>query len=459
MYEAYITTIKEIRKHSNADRLQCCTVFGNNVIVDLSYQLGQRVVYFPTDGQLSEEFAKDNNLLKNYVPISELDEKQYHGKQITNRDGIDCVNIGGYMEPTKRNITALKLRGEKSDGLLLPIECLAKYTDINTLKDGDSISVLNGHEICKKYIPARSRRTSTPSGGRTNVNRKELKEQISYPFFAEHIDTKQLAYNRDAFKPGDIIYLTQKLHGTSFRVGNVVEVTKKKRRLILKKVFKLKDKEIRQFKCISGTRRTTLRDYDGGFYGSNKFRQKYHDMFKDRLPKGMTIYGEIVGWIDDTRTIMPVCPNSRVKDKEFTKMYGKETVFSYGCKQGENDCYIYRITMTNEDGVVIELPTEETMLWCERLGAKYVPLLEKFLFTTWEDLNKRCEKYLDIPEPLANGEHVTEGVVVRIDNRSKFTAFKAKRFAFKVLEGIIKDAADAPDIEEAEELLSEDNNE
>ena len=50
MYCAYITTIRKIRKHSNADRLQCVEVFGQNVIVDLSYKEGQRVVFFPTDG-------------------------------------------------------------------------------------------------------------------------------------------------------------------------------------------------------------------------------------------------------------------------------------------------------------------------------------------------------------------------------------------------------------------------
>jgi len=63
-YCGYITTIKELRKHSNADRLLCATVFGNNVIVDLSYKEGQRVVYFPVDGQLSEEFAIENNLVR-----------------------------------------------------------------------------------------------------------------------------------------------------------------------------------------------------------------------------------------------------------------------------------------------------------------------------------------------------------------------------------------------------------
>ena len=381
MYCAYITTIKEIRKHSNADRLQCATIFGNNVIVDLTYEKGMKVIYFPTDGQLSKEFAEDNNLVR---------KKDENGN-----------NIGGYLDPEKRNITAIKLRGEKSDGLILPIRVLEKYTDVTNLSDGDQITVLNGHEICRKYIPRQNRRGNYNNSSNTATNRKELKEQVSYPYFAEHKDTAQLAYNQAAFKPGDTIYITQKLHGTSFRVSNAVEVTKRKRPNWIKRLFGADDKVVTQYNIVSGTRRTTLRSYDGGFYGSNEFRKKYNDMFIGKLPKGMTVYGEIVGWVNETTPIMPRCKNSKVKDKEFSRQYGDETIFTYGCEPGENDCYIYRITMCNEDGVVVELPTEETMLWCERLGVKYVPLLDKFLFTTWEDLNKRCEPYLDVPETLS----------------------------------------------------------
>ena len=431
MYCAYITTIKDIRKHSNADRLQCCTIFGNNVIVDLSYQNGQRVVYFPVDGQLSKEFAEDNKLVR---------VKDENGN-----------NSGGYLDPDKRNIKALNLRGEKSDGLVLPIKTLSKYTDISKLNDGDKITVLNGHEICRKYIPRGNHRKSY-SSIKIAKNAKELKKEVSYPFFEEHVDTEQLAYNEKAFKSNDTIYITRKLHGSSFRVGNCLEFTTTKRNPILKKLFHLPDKVTSKFKIISGSRRVVLRDYDGGYYGSNAFRKKYNDFFIDKLPKGMTVYGEIVGWIDENTPIMPKCKNSKVKDKEFSKMYGEETIFTYGCTKGENHAYIYRITMTNDDGVVVELPTEETKRWCELLGCDFVPLLEKFLYTSWEDLNKRCEKYLDIPEPLSNGTHVTEGVVVRIDNRSKFTAYKTKSFTFKLLEGIIKETADAPDIEEAQEI-------
>ncbi len=103
-----------------------------DVIVDLSYKEGQRVVFFPTDGQLSAEYAEENNLVR-----------------IKDENGN---NVGGYMDENKRNVTAIKLRGEKSEGLVLPIETLAKYTDIEKLKDGDQITVLGGHEICRKYI-------------------------------------------------------------------------------------------------------------------------------------------------------------------------------------------------------------------------------------------------------------------------------------------------------------------
>ena len=65
---------------------------------------------------------------------------------------------------------------------------------------------------------------------------------------------------------------------------------------------------------------------------------------------------------------------------------------------------------------------------------------------------ERVEKYYDGPDPIGK-THVREGVVVRIQNRAKFTAYKHKNITFKIIEGLIKDTADAPDMEEAEELI------
>ena len=63
----------------------------------------------------------------------------------------------------------------------------------------------------------------------------------------------------------------------------------------------------------------------------------------------------------------------------------------------------------------------------------------------------KAEEYCDGPDPIGK-THVREGVVVRILNRPVFTAYKHKNFYFKVLEGICKDEAVVPDMEEASGL-------
>lgn len=290
MYCGYITTLKGLRKHSNADRLQCVEVFGQNVIVDLSYKDGQRVVFFPSDGQLSEEYANDNKLVR---------VKDENGN-----------NVGGYMDPNKRNVTAIRLRGEKSEGLILPIDTLSKYTDINKLKDGDQITVLGGHEICKKYIPRGNKRSNINS----NKKKEKYKENISYPFFEEHKDTAQLAYNLNSFKPGDTIYITRKLHGTSARTAKTLKITKKNNKL--RELLHMKQKQTKEISVVSGSRRVVIKDLNStdGYYSDNAFRKKYHDLLKDKLPEGCEVFYEIVGYVNETTPIMGSVSNSKVKD-------------------------------------------------------------------------------------------------------------------------------------------------
>lgn len=439
MYCAYITTIKNLRKHTNADRLQCVEVFGQNVIVDLNYYEGQKVVFFPSDGQLSLEYATDNNLVR---------VKDENGN-----------NIGGYMDPEKRNVTAIRLRGEKSEGLVLSIETLSKYTDVSKLKDGDQITVLDGHEICQKYIP-RGKRDNHPVETGSKKKKKKSKESVSYPFFEEHKDTAQLAYNMSAFRPGDTIYVTRKLHGTSARTMKTVKITKKSNKL--RRFLHMEPKITREVSVVSGSRRVVLKDINAndGYYSDNGFRKKCHDLLKDNLPEGFEVFYEIVGYVNETTPIMGSVSNKGVKEKEFVKKFGDTTTFSYGCKPGESDMYVYRMTATTADGTVVELPWETVKVWCDKLGVKHVPDLEKFIYTTPEDLKERVNKYLsNMPADEIGKTHVAEGVVVRIDNRSTFTAYKDKVFEFKVIEGVAKDTSDVPDMEEAEELFEETLNE
>ena len=433
-YCAYVTALKNVRKHPNADKLLLAECFGNTVCVDLSYSEGDIGIYFPTDGQLSEEFACENNLLR---------KKDEFGN-----------NIGGYLDPEKRNITAIRLRGEKSEGLFLPLSCLEYCYKNKTeviLNVGEQIAVVNGHEICQKYIPSKN-----PSQNSTRLGNKARKKKVpTAPLFAEHADTEQLAYNLSAFQAGDQIEITLKMHGTSQRTG-YLPIFKGYKRTFLDKILRREGTPIYDWGYVSGTRRTILENYSGGYYGSNAFREEHSKIFEGKLWKGETVYYEVVGYTKDGGTIMGKANNKKLNDKNFIKMYGKETIFSYGCEQGQSDMYVYRMTMTNEDGQVVEYTPDFMRYRCEMMGVKTVPLFWK---GTIPELAEPQSYIKDVAEMFYSGAdpvgktHIREGVVVRILNRPKFAAYKHKNFEFKVLSGIIIENTNPDEV--SEDILAE----
>ena len=463
----YVTTLNNVRPHPNADRLVLATCFNSTVCVakDLYFE-GQVGVYFETDLQLSMEYCEKNGLLAVYE---------------------NGVNIsGGYMDPAKRNVRAIKLRGEQSDGLFMPLASL-DYTGVNLdeLKPGDQITVLNGHEICRKYIP-RGNAPRTAAGGAGKRTKRRAKRSIA-PTFFEHKDTEQLQYYLDQFKPGDYVEITRKLHGTSGRTA-YVKTFKGMKRTFWDWLFRREGEAIYDWGIVSGTRRTVMDTFEGGFYGSNEFRKQYHDFFNSKLLKGETVYYEIVGFTHDGKSIMGQCSNKKLNDKEFVKQYGETTTFSYGCEpfpkkiggvanpedpnstfveaKPQSRMFVYRMTMTNEDGEVVEYTPDQVRHRCMYMGVDFVPVEWSGLIpehpgskddptiTAGEWILKKAEQFYDGPEPL-DPTHIREGVVVRVINRPTFTAYKLKNWFFKALEGIVKVEADAPDMEEAEELIRE----
>lgn len=477
MYCGYITRLKNLRPHNNADRLQIGECFGNSVVVSLDYIENQLGVYFPSDGQLSMEFCVANDLLR---------RKDENGNP-----------AGGYMDE-RRRVTAIKLRGEKSDGLFLPLTSLANFTTVSDLKEGDTITVLNGVEICKKYIPKRK------EGHWHGGGSKKAKANFA-PTFLEHIDTEQLSYHLDDFRAGDVVELTLKCHGTSARTGYLPLVREKKRTL-WQKIMRKPAHTYMEYGYVTGTRRVVLDEkHDGGFYDDNQFRREMAKKFEGKLRKGETVYYEIVGFVNESTPIMASVKNSKIKDKEFSKQYGEETVFSYGCDpnggwEEEHYCsapdvldfdkiiapkcevYVYRMTMTNDDGDVVEMSPDQMRYRCDQMGVKYVPVFETFIIPRYEDeiheihtnpawgesineskvirsyinpgeyVLRKVEDYFDGPDPIGK-THIREGVVARIVNRPNIAVYKHKNFNFKVLEGIIKEDAAAPDMEEAQDVM------
>lgn len=468
MYNVYVCKVKNIRPAENADRLNACEVFGITTIVDKSVNKNDLYIYFPTDGQISEEYGKANDLFRR-----------------KNENGNDA---GGFIDPVKRNIGAIRLRGNRSEGLLMPLSSLSSFGDISTLKEGDIVSTFNGHVIAEKYIPKSKNKPAEVARG-TRDTKSAKKHRIKYPFFAEHIDTPQLRFNMDMFKPGDIICLTEKVHGTSSRNAYQTVITGEKGFFLAKliahcnwlpKKWRMNAQshlsQKTEARYLIGTRRTVLtNNSNGGFYGTDDFRREWGEKFKNKLMPNEECFGEIAGFYKDNYggavPIMSRGDNTKTKDKQFIKQYGKTTTFSYGCTEtgyytyGDgtheerplNRYFIYRMTYTTPEGVVIEYPWDLVKRRAEEMGFETVPELERFIYTTEEDFLARIEKYEDIPSTI-DASHIIEGVVVRRLNSTRFDVAKDKSYNFKVLENLIKVDAEMPDMEEIEEEIILDKN-
>lgn len=425
-YFGYYTELKNVHKDPNSDRLYLATCMEEGVIVGPESYDGQRVFYFPADGCLDYDFAMKFGLMRK------------------DKDGNPA---GGYLDYPSCHIRAIKLRGNRSEGIAIDAQkVLDAYDDMTEFELGDKFTHIAGHEVCKKYVP--KRKASREGSVRSSYKGRKTSKMI-IPDFMMHADTEQLDYNLDAFRFGDIVNLSLKMHGTSQRsMRTTATIT---RHGLLGWVCRLlhipeKTKEV----YVCGTRRTVIRDFDNGagFYGNDEFRRQHHEKIAPYVRHGMEVFYEVVGYYGphEDQTIMPVGDNTRVGDKQFVKEFGKKSCFDYGCKLGESKMYVYRI---NDCGH--EYTPKEIINWCELAGVDHVPYIDTFCFSTAEDLLERIDAYFeDLHDPVGK-HHIKEGVVARILNRPAWRAYKKKTYEFKVIEGIIKMTADAPDMEEAEE--------
>jgi RNA ligase (TIGR02306 family) len=422
MYYCYVTQLKNVRPHPNADKLMLADCWDNTVIVSKEYKECQTVLYFPTDGVLSEEFCKANNLLRSQ---------------------------GGYFEDSRR-VRTLKLRGSVSDGFAAPLSYLEKVVGaevVAKLKVGDRFDVLNGVEICKKYtVPAR---TPGAPGSKKGKSRNNRGATIMFP---KHHDTENINYCMDQIHEGDYLVITSKSHGTSHRCGYVlddIELPRWKQwinRLV--PVF-----PTQEYRFLSGTRNVILDRVEQTAWHTKQFRDLVDDQLREKLNKNELVFFEVVGYESMDKPIMPRHDAKKLSDKEFIKKYGETITYHYGCKDGEFKILVYRIAYVNPDGEVIDLPWDDVKKRAEQLGLTTVHEYEKIVLHSWDDESRKAfvnylKKLGDRPDPL--GGHPQEGVCVRIENRrfNNLRCFKFKTDHFKIMEGIQKDSGVA-DLEES----------
>lgn len=432
-YKAFVSKIDKVLPIQGADKIQIGIVMGEQVVISKNWGEGKVGLFFPADTQLSTEFCHHNNLFRN----SELNANK---------------NAKGFFDENRR-VRCQPFMKVKSEGFFCEISSLYFTNDNKTLfqlKVGDVFDEINGFKICQKYVNPRTK-------NKAQRNQQSKKKEVVAPLFKQHMDTAQFKYYVDKIQEGDLLSFHAKAHGTSFRCSHTL--VKRKRTDWYAKLYEIlfrKELYTEGHEYVAGSRRVDLfeeKKESEGFHGSNQFRYDVLDMFKPYLEPGMTVYGEICGYVNGS-PIMGTHSTEGLKDKAFKKKYGDTITYTYNCKEHQFRVHVYRVTYTTSHGTEVDLTNDQVLKWCEYRG--FNPPYEihpsmiyngdkESLVSLVESLTEREEV---LTEDYIDPSHISEGVIVRVDNGNHTpTFYKSKSYPFRVLEGIVKESGEE-DLEE-----------
>lgn len=380
-YSATIIEVKEVHTLEGLDNLVSISAFGYQALVSKDTKPGDIGVLFTAESQLSEEFARMNNLHRH-----------------TDRNNNE--KEAGYLEDSRR-VKAIKLRGWRSDALFMPLDAF-KYLKLKPedFAVGDVFDKIDGHEIVKKYVLKEPGQFKGQSARLRKVDEKT---------FPVHVDTEQYQRNEHKIPDDAQIIVTQKLHGTSFRAGRVPierDLTWLER-LAQRLGVKV---STTKFSSVAGSR-MVVKSIDGQaesgknhFYASDPW-SAWTEKIKDSIPEGWIIYGELIGWTPDGAAI--------------------QKGYTYNLSEG-SELYVYRIAVVNGQGRMVDLSWDAVREFAITSGLKHVPELwrgvksefdpEQYLDMRFADQGiGEFHPYRDTPIALSDPKTVDEGVVIRYD--------------------------------------------
>ena len=386
----------------------------------------------------------------------------------------------GYMNKYGR-VRCLTLRNTPSFGVLFAPEDLIKYDPTITMEDieayvGQEFDTVNGDLFVKVYIPpmpAESQKKNNKNRAQKTI--KRFDRMIDGEFFF-HYSTSQFEKDIQYFKPDDVVDISTKLHGTSIIIGKV-HVNQPIKLPFFKRMFNkfvdfthmFKSLRITDSEVVYGpvySSRTVIKNryinqgVGGGYYNADVWTE-YGDIIYPYLDEGMTVYGEICGYLTGQPSMI-------------------QKAYDYGCAEGENIIMFYRISTTNEDGTKKEWEVSEVLDWTNKLIEKMkvagdknwtrIHPIDLLYHGTLEDLypdldtenhwheallermkNDKEHFGMEEPEPLCKKfpDSPREGIVVRRVGDSVLRAEKLKTVGFRLKEAIVYDSG-AVDIEAAE---------
>jgi hypothetical protein len=416
-YQAKIIYIDRFRPHTDPEvtRIKCCTVDGFNCITDIDAKPGF-YVYFPGMSCINPEFLSYANLFR-------------HAEK-----NVDDTKTGLFEDNGR--VKTVKLRGELSEGFIITADVLHNWILSVTNQSIDINEVVfdsvehNGKTfwVCKKYV---AKASGERSHGRTKAPKTDRYSEIIENQFRLHYETVLIKKCPNVIKPNDIIHISTKFHGTSG--GSAYVLCKNKLNWKQKIANYLTKEEFNSYKYLYHSRKVikTFTQDESGYYKTDVWRYA-DEIVKSSLIKGMQIYYEIIGYTPDGAYIQ--------KD------------FDYGCIPPDNQylynrnfkVLVYRITLTNVDGVIHEFSAKEVQQYCLKVGLTPVtelyygyakdlypdiPCDDNFSETFINKLADDTNFHMECNSPDCKNKVPHEGVVIKIENM-KSEAFKLKCFKF-----------------------------
>lgn len=374
----------------------------------------------------------------------------------------------GFFNKTGR-VRSIRLGGVQSMGYLFSLDELAKYNpNVKNISlnqyVGEDFDTIEDKLFIKAYVPFVPERKTYSKIEKRNKKAEQFDRMVKGEF-SFHYDTQMLPKCIGRLKPSDVVTIDSKLHGTSFICGKLHVKTPIKlpfhkwiwNKFVdltgLFKAHRITDYVI-DYGNVTASRTVIKNQYinenvSDGYYGVDIWSE-YGNLIYPFLSEGMTIYGEIIGYLTGS-------------DKMIQKNY------DYGCNKGENKLMVYRITTTNEDGTKHEWNVTEVKEWTENLVKEHPEIADRIhvidllyhgtlgdlypnisYMDHWhenvlEALRNESERFnMEKNDPICRNKVPFEGIVLRIDNDELAEAFKlkCKKFLSKEREEIDKGEVD-----------------
>jgi hypothetical protein len=416
--------------------------------------------------------------LEKTVKYTELKKKieilVNEGKPIVDKAKVLC----GFFNKYGR-VRCITLKNTPSFGFLFEIDSMAKFNpgikDVNLEEYlNQDFDTVDGVLFVKAYVPP-----VKPENVRKSRDAKRNKKLSRFDRMVEgefsfHYDTTQLAKNMSLMDPDKVVTISVKRHGTSIIIGKVhvknplpmAWPKKMWNKLIdlinLPEKIKFKYDYTVDFGPVYSSRTVIKNRYineevTGGYYNVDIWSE-YGELIYPYLDNGMTIYGEICGYLTGCQSMI-------------------QKQYAYECLEGENNLMVYRISTMDEEGHKHEWNVQDVYDWTVKLidrmkeandeNWKRIHPIDILYHGTLGDLYPEVDESdhwhenvlekmkndkehfgMEDYEPLCKYNKVPrEGIVLRIDDDPINEAFKLKTTSFALGEALLYDDDDYQDIE------------